>query len=298
MNDASRPAQRGFTLIELLIATLILGLVLGALIVPLSVQFEARRLNEARAEMATIKEALLGFAVANGRLPCPDNGTDNIAPDGMEDTTIEDPDPDDDDDTELAVTNCGSDDRNARRGWLPATTLGVSQTDPWGRYYRYQVATSFMLAAQPGSGCSGDPRVSFCNQGDITVRRRGDDPTSGPTETRSYVNIATNVAALVLSTGPNGRGGRAPGLPLIAFADTSVGQDEHKNSSDVEAEVSAADFALILGGAARGSERVVGCSDGTDEGPEALPLCAFDDVVDWIPATQLMARLLQAGWLP
>ena len=78
------PGQRpvtGFTLIELAIAMAIIGLLLGALLVPLA-SFDHSRKNKATLrDMEEIKQALLGFAVSSGRLPCPDS----FCSDGRED---------------------------------------------------------------------------------------------------------------------------------------------------------------------------------------------------------------------
>ena len=61
----------GFTLIELAIALAIIGLLLGMLIVPLNTQVDQQRMNDTQKQLNLITDAILGFAVANGRLPCP-----------------------------------------------------------------------------------------------------------------------------------------------------------------------------------------------------------------------------------
>jgi len=62
---------RGFTLIELMVAMLILAILAAGLTLPLSTQLQLRRAEEARRQLEEAKEAILGFAVAHGRLPCP-----------------------------------------------------------------------------------------------------------------------------------------------------------------------------------------------------------------------------------
>ncbi len=50
---------------------MIVGLLLGGLIVPLSAQMDQRRATETQKTLEEIKEALTGYAVINGQLPCP-----------------------------------------------------------------------------------------------------------------------------------------------------------------------------------------------------------------------------------
>ncbi|HUW25479.1 MAG TPA: prepilin-type N-terminal cleavage/methylation domain-containing protein [Gallionella sp.] len=63
--------QPGFTLVEMAIVLAIVGLLLGGLIPTLSAQMESQRINETRKQLDEIQQALMGFAIINGRLPCP-----------------------------------------------------------------------------------------------------------------------------------------------------------------------------------------------------------------------------------
>ena len=62
---------RGFTLTEMAVVLVIVALLIGGMLLPMSAQDDMRRTNETRATLANVQEALLGFAVVNGRLPCP-----------------------------------------------------------------------------------------------------------------------------------------------------------------------------------------------------------------------------------
>ena len=63
--------HRGFSLVEVAIALVIFALLVGGLLVPLSAQVEQRRIVTTQKQLEEIKAALMGFAAANGRLPCP-----------------------------------------------------------------------------------------------------------------------------------------------------------------------------------------------------------------------------------
>src|SRR6266705_3650005 len=69
--------SRGFTLAELAVAVAIIGLLLAGALIPFSTQIDVRNVADTQRAMESIREAVIGFAQANGRLPCPADG--NIA---------------------------------------------------------------------------------------------------------------------------------------------------------------------------------------------------------------------------
>src|SRR5690349_14068984 len=69
-------AMRGFSLVEMAVVLVIFGLLIGALVLPLSGQLDAKKYSETRQDLESIKSALIGFAVLYGRLPCPSTITD------------------------------------------------------------------------------------------------------------------------------------------------------------------------------------------------------------------------------
>lgn len=130
-----RNRQSGFTLVELTIVLVLIALLIGGLLVPLSAQRDVQNTNDVQKQLAEIKEALLGFAIINGRLPCP--------------TTTIDP----------ASANYGIEDAACAsvEGYLPWKSLGVQATDPWGTrrslaadpligYWHYRVDNAFSVA--------------------------------------------------------------------------------------------------------------------------------------------------------
>jgi prepilin-type N-terminal cleavage/methylation domain-containing protein len=64
-------SQQGFSLIEMAIVLVILGMLLGGLIMPLSSQREVSQRQATERQLQEIRNALIGYAQVNNRLPCP-----------------------------------------------------------------------------------------------------------------------------------------------------------------------------------------------------------------------------------
>lgn len=134
--------QTGFTLVEMAVVLVILGLMIGGLVMPLTAQMDQRDYTETRHKMDEIKEALVGYAIINGRLPCPTTQTNPAAAGyGEEDASC------------MAPT---------AEGYLPWKTLGLLEIDNWGTrrtanadpwlgYFRYRVHPRFSDATTPFS---------------------------------------------------------------------------------------------------------------------------------------------------
>ena len=122
----------GFTLTELAIALVIVGLLTGGLLLSLTTTRDIASEKETQKQLVTIQEALLGFAVAQQRLPCP------AAPNAA---GVESP---------VGGGAC----TNPYDGFLPGNTLGLAPTDAqgyvidaWGNRIRY--AVTIVSAAGP-----------------------------------------------------------------------------------------------------------------------------------------------------
>jgi prepilin-type N-terminal cleavage/methylation domain-containing protein len=121
---AAQTVQRGFSLTELTIVLIIVSLLIGGMLVPLSTSRDIGNEKETQKQLSSINEALLGYVAAQQRLPCPATaGT----------TGVESP---------LGGGACTT----SFGGFLPAITLGITPTnaqgyaiDAWGNPVRYAV---------------------------------------------------------------------------------------------------------------------------------------------------------------
>ena len=176
-NGGSARAATGFTLIELAVAIVIIALLLGSILVPLTTQVEQRKISDTRKALEEIREALIGFAIINGRLPCPDTDT-NPAAGGYG----------------LEEASCST--NPAAEGYLPWKTLGVAPMDAWGIKrtvaasprigdWRYRVDRNFAVAFTLSTSFGGDA---------LTVRDSAGNALTSTTE---------RPVAIMFSAGPN-----------------------------------------------------------------------------------------------
>ena len=259
--------SRGFTLAELAVVLVIVGLLLGGLFMPLSAQMNSRNTNDTQKTLNDIRDALLGFAAANGRLPCPALATisDTTAGAGLESPQ-------------------GGPCANSA-GVLPWVTLGVPETDAWGNRFTYRVTLDFARVANgqntysstagtcitnnnPPTNPPINPQFAafaLCSQGDMTIVN---------TTVGSSSPISTNIPAVVISHGKNGNGAfTSQGTPLSPGGD----QDEISNR-------------LIQ---PNGIATAVG-----NNFVSKTPTPTFDDIVMSISSNLLFNRMIAAGKLP
>jgi len=108
-------ARPGFTLLEVMVVMLVMTILLAGIAVPIGAQVAMRRQEETRLLLVEAREAILGFAATNGRLPCPatadSRGQESFAPGG-----------------DALNGNCS----RFHDGFLPAATLGLSPLDEKG----------------------------------------------------------------------------------------------------------------------------------------------------------------------
>lgn len=189
--------QRGFTLTELAVVVAILALLLGSAMYTLSAQSEQRAVDETRRRLDAAVEALLAYAVVNGRLPCPavNGASGDEAPAG------------------------GGACTNAYGGLLPARTIGAVPTDAsfyavdaWGNRIRYAVSSVAPV------GCSGAATVPHfttaanlkangvsCRPNDLDLRcSTAAAGVSATCNVNTQVVSPQTIAFVVYSQGKNG----------------------------------------------------------------------------------------------
>ncbi|HEV7817302.1 MAG TPA: prepilin-type N-terminal cleavage/methylation domain-containing protein [Janthinobacterium sp.] len=193
MKNTLKKKLAGFSLVEMAIVLVIVGLLLGGMLTPLSVQMEQRKISETQRQMEEIKEALTGFALRNGYLPCPAISAAN----GLEDRNGD---------------TC-SDDK--RQGYIPWATLGVGKLDSWGHLFRYSVTPAFTTIQAP---------FTMSTRRDISIYTR-----SGSDGALTGATAENDIPAVVMSHGKNGyRGTSDQGIPVADPSTTNL--DEKANA--------------------------------------------------------------------
>ncbi len=142
--------NKGFTLVEMAIVLVIVGFLISAFLVPLAAQKDLKDYSETRRLLEVYKEALMGYALTNRHLPCPD-----ITNDGVEDF------------------NVGTGDCSVAEGNLPWATLSLPDTDAWEQTFIYRVTPTFS-DRNPLFNLSTTGALRICNQAACTSPRLTD----------------------------------------------------------------------------------------------------------------------------
>lgn len=310
--------SKGFTLAEIAIALLIVGLLLGSALVPLSAQIDVRNYAETQRTQEQIREAIIGFALANGRLPCPAAG--NVVA-GTAGAGTE----------QFTAPSC-----TALMGVVPWATLGLPETDAWGRRFSYRVSPAFADSVEnppgtplatwntratayappappptylpqsvsaPASPANQAPlcnlttppilsSFALCSLGDIAVFTRGATSTTA---------VASGMAlpAVIISHGKNGYGAWQPNGTQVT--PIPIGNDEAANvngNTQATPLPSPPGYLSIAFYNRTPTPAAAGCVDPVPPATSAAPACEFDDLVTMISSSMLMARMVAAGRLP
>lgn len=183
----------GFTLVELTIVLIIVALLGAGMVFSLGAQRDIMSEKETQKSLSEIRDALIGFAVANGRLPCP------ASPNA---TGVENPN--------TGVGAC----TNPFDGFVPAITLGVTPTnekgyavDSWGNPIRYAVteanARAFTTTNEMKNNWAGglSPDLYVCSTS-ADVKNPGS--AAATCDDSPDTSLVITAVAVVFSTGKNG----------------------------------------------------------------------------------------------
>ena len=268
---------RGFSLIEIAIVLVIISVLATMVAIPLATQIEQRRVEDTRKQIEVAKEALIGFAMANGRLPCPASTTSNgvasyctLGVGGCTATTT----------TTVAILTHGR--CSDSNGLLPAVTLGIGPVDSQGyaidgwqdgstvHRLRYAVskfenpaaAGTFPITATNGIRTATMDIVAASPSTSSHLFICGLGLVAASSSTACSVGVTTltdRAVALVYSVGKNGS---------TAFASLSFDEQNNQgNNADI----------------------VFSSGDASDN---------FDDITSWISLNTLFAKMVIASKLP
>jgi len=199
-----RLMNAGFTLVEMAMVLIIVALLLGGLLPTLSSQVEQRHENDTRKQLDDIQQALIGYAIINGRLPCPATPTSNGA------------------ESPAGGGNCTSFSNGSFVGYIPAATLGLTGStssglvlDSWGNPIRYAASSATATVAGFNSGATfnvftfpgGIGAVGISNLSPNLYVCSTSQGISGSSCGSGFSLTTNGVPAVILSTGKNGPSG-------------------------------------------------------------------------------------------
>ncbi|MGA7593828.1 MAG: type II secretion system protein [Gallionella sp.] len=198
-----RIRQTGFTLVEMAMVLMIVALLLGGLLPTITSQVEQRHENDTLKQLDEIQQALIGFAIINGRLPCPATSTSNGA-------------------ENFAVGHSAADGicSNFYNGFVPAATLGLSGAtnaglvlDAWGNPIRYAVTSWNSTSPSLNdvfTTTNGMHTVGISNLAPTSLLVCSTSTGIAASSCSSGNALTTNgVPAVIFSTGKNGAQGSA-----------------------------------------------------------------------------------------
>ena len=251
--------ERGFSLVELSIVILIMGLIIGGIAMPLSVQRENMRLNDAVKQLEQIEQAIIGFALSNGAIPCPATPASNG----------------------LALPAGGGCAR--QHGFVPASTLGLAGTrnddnlllDPWSSAVRYSITRA-----------------------DADADGNWDFSVAGEMSDVALPNLLPDLAVCSTAAGTSATACADPASTLTAsapFVIHSLGKDWGTSAG---ADQAANLGATVSGGPSGTSYRVAGDVVFVDRSRSAQAGNEFDDVIRFGSSMVLYQQMLNAGQLP
>jgi prepilin-type N-terminal cleavage/methylation domain-containing protein len=275
-SDGSGYPFRGFTLIEMAVALFVIALLLGSLMVPLTTQVESRNYSETQRILAQAREALIGYAAANGRFPCPASSTSNgaetfatfpvagTAANGVCNASV------------TLATDVYS-------GFLPAVTLGFAPVDAngyaldaWGltqNRIRYAVSRTTL---HNGSTTVTNPFTRTGGMRSVTMYYTY--TPQNPLGTSVYLLHICNTASASTTDCTNAAARLALNVPVVVWslgANAATGGTSTDEAENID------------------NDRIF-----VSRPPSGGTSGVFDDILTWIASPALFNRMIAAGQLP
>ncbi|MDX8378647.1 MAG: type II secretion system protein [Gallionella sp.] len=257
-------SNNGFTLVEMAIVMFIMALMLGSGLTLMSAQQKQQKIEETKARLDEAREALIGFAIAKGRLPCPASPSSN----GMEELP-----------GGLIPTLGGAAAcPHALDGFLPAVTLGLSNVDNHGYLqdaWRLQQNRIRYVVTKANTGANANAATAI--NGIKTLTMSTFTPDLHVCDSASEINatncglaattLTSDAIVVIYSLGANA---------ATTSATAGAGIDEQANQDG--------DIVFV-------SHTITVAKDRPTNGE-------FDDQVTWLSKYILFNRMVQAGKLP
>jgi len=261
----------GFTLLELAVVVAVITLMIGSLLVPLTTQVNQRNVTETERRLEEARQALLGYAMAHGRFPCPASNISN----GVESFAAG---------STAADGGCS----DFFDGFVPGVTLGLSNLDAngymvdgWGlqqNRIRYAISNQAVPKADqsPTTNCTLLPANCLTN----ALTRNNGMQSVGMTNLAAVTLLYVCASA---PTGANCTGAQPLADGTAAFLVYSLGKNASETTSGA-----GADEAKNLDNDSVFVSHTTSSASGNE----------FDDIVVWTSVNALISRLVVAGQLP
>ncbi|MCK4705504.1 MAG: prepilin-type N-terminal cleavage/methylation domain-containing protein [Gammaproteobacteria bacterium] len=266
----------GFTLVEMAVVLVIVGILVGSFIGTITSRIETTRRDNTSRQLEDIRAAILGFAGAEGRLPCPTTA------DGL---GVEQDQP-------FVFGVCIS-----QHGFVPGRTLGINGIynrdnlllDAWKNPIRYSVTDSDLNAftrpysvpespADP-TGIKGltmaglNPDLVICDS----------DSNSNLDCTNPENRLIDNAPFIILSLGGDG-------ADFVTNVAPDSDQGENSGEAVVAANAAGENIAYTVG------DNIVFVSKNYSSAEATAG--RFDDLILWVSPYVLYKHMMEAGQLP
>ena len=256
----------GFSLVEIAVVLVIIVILTTAVGIPLAAQLDQQRTVDTQKQLENIKEAIYGFAMANGRLPCPATVAGG---------------------TEAPV---GGGACATSSGFVPGITLGLSGLDSLGfvvdGWRDGRDARRIRYAVRSVSTTSGTP--TQCTTTLTRVLTTTDRMRTATMDCLAQAVVSMLTVNTTIITGfppPPGTCAASPLSTKAPFVILSLGKNGRTTAiaPDDEATNLVTDAVTFIANT-----------------PTNAATCAgeFDDIVTWGSLNTLFSRMVQAGKLP